>query len=64
MVEWFSVKEKLPEDDRNVLVYDDNDDELYIAWYEEYNNRWYSQESERLYGVTHWMPLPEPPKGE
>jgi hypothetical protein len=64
MAEWFSVKEKLPEDDRNVLVYDDNDDEFYIAWHEEYNNRWYSQKSERLYGVTHWMWLPQLPKGE
>ena len=37
-------------------------------FHREWKNVWYKYDSERGYltidGVTHWMPLPEPPKGE
>jgi hypothetical protein len=69
MSEWISVKEKLPSDDQYVLVamttgyvtqaciyhsatqgdvFCDTDGETWIP----------------LQDVSHWMPLPEPPKGE
>lgn len=64
MAEWISVKDKLPEDDRNVLVYDDHDIQFWVAWHDECHNNWYTQEGDRVYGVTHWMPLPQLPKGE
>lgn len=62
--EWISVKDRLPEDDRNVLVYDDHDIQFWVAWHDECHNNWYTQEGERVYGVTHWMWLPQLPKGE
>ena len=61
---WISVKDRLPEDDRNVLVYDDHDIQFWVAWHDESNNKWYTQEGDRVYGVTHWMPLPKLPEGE
>lgn len=67
--EWISVKDKLPKDDMRVLVYrDDYTDSIYFGRY------FYSLHEPRdvpIFGiggigqtdkVTHWMPLPEPPK--
>ena len=58
--EWISVKDRLPEYNKDVLVYtkmgymdvDFNKSSFSANFYR--NNR----------DVTHWMPLPEPPKGE
>lgn len=69
MSEWISVKDRLPDDDELVLVYTKDNVmsvcPLVIAnafanlknlkvW--EDNNGYYVSD------VTHWMPLPEPPK--
>ena len=56
--EWISVKDKLPEPCQDVLVYHSGGkikiSELF------YNGRFCLQD---LHGeVTHWMPLPAPPK--
>jgi hypothetical protein len=80
--EWISVKDRLPEESLNVLVFvhEDNRQGTSIAYY--LDNRWwggiYQGENEpflevfeddyRFYlqscCVSHWMPLPEPPKEE
>lgn len=70
--EWISVKEMLPEVFDEVLVYDAiGDNHISIAWRETKPRKngivdwyWNSQMSypEDLTHVTHWMPLPEPPK--
>ena len=63
MSEWISIKERLPENARMVLVYVEWK-RIFDAWYA--NGIWYefSEASQMLDfdGVTHWMSLPEPPK--
>lgn len=72
---WISVKERLPKSIANkVLVYVEHEDLVgYIGYghYEKYKGveMWYDLEhneqfTKRGYAVTHWMPLPEPPKEE
>lgn len=64
--EWISVDDRLPEEKANCIVYYqhsycDNDG------YWEIGMCFYDGEKFQLnpaYKVTHWMPLPEPPKGE
>ena len=64
--EWISVDDRLPEEKVNCIVhykhaYCDNDDYWAIGIC------FYDGEKFQLnsaYKVTHWMPLPEPPKGE
>ena len=64
--EWISVEERLPEEKVNCVVhykhaYCDNDDywEIGICFYDGKKFQFDS-----AYKVTHWMPLPQPPKGE
>lgn len=65
MAEWISVKERLPEKFVSVLVYMPGEKPLPTV-HEGYlmpDARWYSNFFKRDEDeVTHWMPLPEPPK--
>ena len=63
--EWISVKDRLPEEKVNCIVhykhaYCDNDDywEIGICFYDGEKFQ-----MDLSYKVTHWMPLPKPPKG-
>ena len=72
--EWISVKDRLPEnsmpvlcnfrhwniqkDRQNVLIYVDEDDCDWRVW----DLGDYKAELSHSYDVTHWMPLPDPPK--
>lgn len=62
---WISVKDRLPDDDREVLAFDG--EYVFIAHFE--GDGWvvYVQaEDDCLYQqsvkVSHWIPLPEPPE--
>ena len=52
---WIPVTERLPEVRVPVLVYDGE----YVDGREFYDLSYVSK-----YGITHWMPLPDPPKVE
>ena len=65
---WISVTERLPLDGQDVLAvrtYGDGEkcQEVLMAhittWDEETGRKWWNTTN-----ITHWMPLPEPPKGE
>ena len=57
--DWISVSERLPDKPMKCLVYTKLGD---CGGYDisHYNQGFYSQYA----NLTHWMPLPEPPKGE
>ena len=61
--EWTSVKDRLPENDAYIDVTTDG---VVIPAYW-HNDRFYAFTAigvATVGGVTHWMPLPQPPKGE
>lgn len=65
-MEWISVKDRLPSIDENVLVYDNCFKDVsigYISDFLNYRKTWITDCGESVSDtVTHWMPLPEPPK--
>lgn len=65
---WIPVTDRLPErtmPPHDVLVYHDLKIGMFVdrAWYSYDTNKWRSVLGMNL-KVTHWMPLPRPPKGE
>lgn len=62
--EWISVKDRLPENVKEGLLIALRWGEVDIGWCED--GRWGSQFVDEYEDgeVTHWMPLPKPPKGE
>lgn len=64
-MEWISVKDKMPNDGCDVIIAfkwrggQSNWSE--IGRYDELKDEWYNGDG-NLREVTHWMPLPEPPK--
>ena len=72
MPRWISVDDRLPQADRkpesgmshDMIVLCEHGF-VNIGWCQIDSGRWYSDvvRGGRLEGVTHWMPLPEPPTG-
>lgn len=58
-MEWISVKDRLPDDDKTVLVTDGI--RICLSYYEGCCDLW---RGGYIFGreMTHWMPLPQPPK--
>lgn len=62
---WISVKDRLPEDDKDVLVYNSRSKEIIMASYNSNCEEW-----DNLYDylpineITYWQPLPELPEVE
>ncbi len=67
-MKWISVDDRLPGDWDQVLAWHDwlssdpQDQPFIIA--SQCGGRWYTDTDEEHGDVTHWMPLPEPPKEE
>lgn len=66
---WISVKDKLPEDGTDVIVCTEGGRVVTLRYYDGFNCTKNYKTGEICKGnefkdVTHWMPLPEPPKVE
>lgn len=59
--EWIRAEERLPDNGETVLTVDNEGYMIVASWYE--LGGWFLPVC-RANPVTHWMPLPEPPKGE
>lgn len=68
--EWISVDERLPENDVMVIGYTPCDGFMFVGYYHEEKKKVWriitAMRSTKVITkkVTHWMPLPHPPKGE
>lgn len=63
---WISVKDRLPEENLEYLVYaTDEDGERFVTTdhWNKYVQQWYIFDKGSPTTVTHWMTLPEPPGG-
>ncbi|OOF50706.1 hypothetical protein BKK52_00735 [Rodentibacter trehalosifermentans] len=62
---WISVIDRLPEEGVDVIVYSDYAKAVFVAWLSCEDNTCFTDENGD-YGlideITHWQPLPEPPK--
>ena len=59
--EWISVDDRLPDDDEVVIICTDKN---FVYAGELIGDTWFLDNDSWTATVTHWMPLPEPPKGE
>ena len=64
--EWISVEDGLPEKNQDVLCCtSDKYDQPFIGYRDKYSGHWCKGRWAYTWGkITHWMPLPEPHKGE
>jgi len=60
--EWIDASKSQPPSAFTVLVFNGNSLRMEPGWYDSRRKTWHANNSGRLYYVTHWMPMPEPPK--
>ena len=58
--EWISVNDRLPEENTTVIVATDNGIVFQCLYAYDGWNLWEGNEV----NITHWQPMPQPPKGE
>ena len=56
---WINVNEHLPEPHKDVVTYDG----FFMGVDFMYNDGTWSKQRKYIRAITHWMPLPEAPKG-
>ena len=59
--EWIPVDDRLPDDDEVVIICTDKN---FVYAGELIGDTWFLDNDSWTATVTHWMPLPKPPKGE
>jgi len=66
MSEWISVKDRLPDNNQRVagvgFDYGDVKNKRHYVVCEYFDGIWMGDECEEFEYITHWTPLPEPPK--
>lgn len=60
--QWISVKDRLPEEDQEVLIYDWPSRSTCIFWKSRKLAHQWELSNGRNCNPTHWMPLPKPPE--
>lgn len=64
-INWISVKKRMPDIDETVLCYSNKNGGDYFIGYIGYRSgAWIEDGVMHIGDVTHWMPLPKPPKEE
>lgn len=58
---WISVKDRLPEKNDTYIVTVNDGVQVFSTWDVYHSSFGWCSEAQK---VTHWMPMPEPPKGE
>ena len=66
MMEWISVKDRLPEESGNYIVaaFTGADIRTSMVPYSHRIKHWNLTGARSYWKILYWMPLPEPPKGE
>lgn len=60
---WIPVEERLPDNEQDVFIWCDRcGGDRDVGWWSLKNKVWVVNGFTLCYNVTHWMPLPEPPK--
>ena len=64
--EWISVKDRLPEESGMYIVTanDGHAQRISFVQWQKKNRMWNLTGTRSYWRVTHWMPMPQPPKGE
>ena len=64
--EWISVKERLPEESGMYIVTanDGHAQRISFVQWQKRNRMWNLTGARSYWRVTHWQPIPQPPKGE
>lgn len=66
MSEWISVEDRLPDNHQRVagtgFDYGDAKNKRHYVVCEYFDGIWMGDEYEEFQYLTHWMPLPEPPR--
>ncbi|MFU8928332.1 DUF551 domain-containing protein [Acinetobacter puyangensis] len=64
---WISVEDALPENEQQVLAtgfdYGKSENKRHYVICEYYENIWMGYGGEEFQYITHWQPIPQPPKG-
>ena len=58
--QWISVKDRLPEDGQDVLVFDEGT--ISVKSLSSYTHKWHPYENGFDCEPSHWMPMPKPPE--
>ena len=61
---WIPVTDENPKEAGEYIVKIAYASHATALWYNPVEDVWFSDDYRDRYPVTHWMPLPEPPKGE
>ena len=63
-MEWISVKDRLPDSPQQDVWAFTTNNEMFVGFLDDENDEWWHSHGIAVIvdKVTHWMPLPDPPK--